>query len=162
MRGWLLMRMTGGMVALLTGPWQFWSGFRTRYPPASLDGPAISRRRGRRLPGRLRYGRQHHLRLGTRRWPGRSGNGVGYNGRYGVLRYPEKAHPHSQGMDGTRLRCHLCLGNIPVAARLQSAFSSQPENDLSITLIWASWAIPLLVAEVILQLRRMRSAVTSG
>jgi hypothetical protein len=33
----------------------------------------------------------------------------------------------------------------------------QPENDLSITLIW-----PLLVAEVILQLRRMRSAVTSG
>ena len=37
----------------------------------------------------------------------------------------------------------------------------QPENDLSITLIWASWAIPLLVAEVILQLRRMRSAVTS-
>src|SRR5208337_1002624 len=31
MRGWLLMHMTGGMVALLTGPWQFWSGFRARY-----------------------------------------------------------------------------------------------------------------------------------
>src|SRR5215470_8362518 len=31
MRGWLLMHMTGGMVALLTGPWQFWTGFRSRY-----------------------------------------------------------------------------------------------------------------------------------
>src|SRR5215469_13759434 len=31
MRGWLLMHMTGGMVALLTGPWQFWTGFRARY-----------------------------------------------------------------------------------------------------------------------------------
>jgi len=30
-RGWLLMHMTGGMVALLTGPWQFWTGFRMRY-----------------------------------------------------------------------------------------------------------------------------------
>jgi len=31
MRGWLLMHMTGGMVALLAGPWQFWTGFRRRY-----------------------------------------------------------------------------------------------------------------------------------
>jgi hypothetical protein len=30
-RGWLLMHMTGGMLALLTGPWQLWSGFRARY-----------------------------------------------------------------------------------------------------------------------------------
>jgi hypothetical protein len=31
MRGWLLMHITGGMVALLTGPFQFWTGFRMRY-----------------------------------------------------------------------------------------------------------------------------------
>src|SRR5579859_2667152 len=31
MRGWLLMHMTGGMISLLTGPWQFWTGFRARY-----------------------------------------------------------------------------------------------------------------------------------
>lgn len=31
MRGWLMMHITGGMVALLTGPWQFWTGFRARY-----------------------------------------------------------------------------------------------------------------------------------
>lgn len=31
MRGWLLMHMTGGMAALLAGPWEFWTGFRTRH-----------------------------------------------------------------------------------------------------------------------------------
>ena len=31
MRGWLLAHMTGGMVALLIGPWQFWTGFRTKF-----------------------------------------------------------------------------------------------------------------------------------
>ena len=30
MRGWLLVHMSGGMLALLTGPWQFWTGFRAR------------------------------------------------------------------------------------------------------------------------------------
>jgi hypothetical protein len=33
MRGWLLMHITGGMVALLIGSWQFWTGFRLRYAP---------------------------------------------------------------------------------------------------------------------------------
>src|ERR1700751_4757859 len=31
MRGWLLMHISGGMAALLTGPFQFWTGFRIRY-----------------------------------------------------------------------------------------------------------------------------------
>jgi Predicted membrane protein (DUF2306) len=31
MRGWLMLHITAGMVALLTGPWQFWTGFRARY-----------------------------------------------------------------------------------------------------------------------------------
>jgi len=65
MRGWLLMHMTGGMLALLTGPWQFWSVSARAMSAKSLDRPDISRQRGHRLPGRLPYGRQHHLRLGT-------------------------------------------------------------------------------------------------
>ena len=38
----------------------------------------------------------------------------------------------------------------------------QPDNDRAITIGWACWVLPLLVTEVILQLRRMRSPVTSG
>jgi hypothetical protein len=30
-RGWLLMHITGGTLAVLSGPFQFWTGFRTRY-----------------------------------------------------------------------------------------------------------------------------------
>lgn len=29
-RGWLLLHTSGGTVALLTGPWQFWTGLRQR------------------------------------------------------------------------------------------------------------------------------------
>lgn len=31
MRDWLLLHMSGGMLALLSGPWQFWSGLRQRH-----------------------------------------------------------------------------------------------------------------------------------
>src|SRR5262245_27408880 len=30
-RAWLLAHFAGGMLALLVGPWQFWTGFRARY-----------------------------------------------------------------------------------------------------------------------------------
>ena len=38
----------------------------------------------------------------------------------------------------------------------------EPANDRANTIVWACWVIPLLVSEVILQLRRMRSAVASN
>ena len=31
MRGWLLLHITAGTIAILTGPWQFWTGFRKRH-----------------------------------------------------------------------------------------------------------------------------------
>jgi len=33
----------------------------------------------------------------------------------------------------------------------------QPDGDRAITIGWACWALPLLVTEVLLQLRRMRT-----
>jgi hypothetical protein len=38
----------------------------------------------------------------------------------------------------------------------------EPAAERADTIVWASWVLPLLVAEVILQLRRMRSAASSG
>ncbi len=38
----------------------------------------------------------------------------------------------------------------------------QPPGDRAITIGWACWALPLLLTEVILQLRRMRSRVNSA
>jgi len=34
----------------------------------------------------------------------------------------------------------------------------QPADHRAITLAWACWAVPLLITELILQLRRMRKA----
>lgn len=96
MRGWLLMHMTGGMVALLTGPWQFWTGFRMRY--ATLH-----------------------------RWTGRIFLGGVAIGSIGAFRM------------GPRL---------------------QPDGDRAITVGWASWVLPLLFTQLILQLRRMRSTTS--
>jgi hypothetical protein len=31
-RGWLLLHVSGGLLALLMGPWQFWTGLRQRVP----------------------------------------------------------------------------------------------------------------------------------
>jgi hypothetical protein len=38
----------------------------------------------------------------------------------------------------------------------------QPDNDRANTIVWACWTIPLLITEVILQLRRMRSTASSA
>jgi len=35
----------------------------------------------------------------------------------------------------------------------------KPPGDLAITLAWASWVVPLFITELILQLRRMRKAL---
>lgn len=37
-----------------------------------------------------------------------------------------------------------------------------PENDRALTNIWACWAIPLLITEMILQLGRMRRSGTTA
>jgi hypothetical protein len=38
----------------------------------------------------------------------------------------------------------------------------QPDGDRIVTLGWISWVLPLLVTEVVLQLRRMRSPTSPG
>ena len=38
----------------------------------------------------------------------------------------------------------------------------QPDSDRTVTIGWACWVLPLLVTEVVLQLRGMRSSATSA
>jgi len=37
----------------------------------------------------------------------------------------------------------------------------QPDSDRAVAMGWASWVLPLLATEVLLQLRRMRSPASS-
>ncbi len=163
MRGWLLMHMTGGMVALFIGPWQFWTGFRARYS-------RLHRWTGRIFLCSVAVGSVGAFRMAI-------GTTFGWAFGFSLI-----------GLDTawvtTAAMAYYTIlkGRIPIhkewmvrAYVVTFAFVTfrvlndygptshlQPANDRAITIGWASWVLPLLATEVILQLRRMRSPVTSA
>jgi len=162
-RVWLLMHMTGGMVALLTGPWQFWSGFRVRYA-------RLHRWTGRIFLGAVAVGSvgAYHMAISTTfgwafgfsllgldtAWVTTAG--MAY---YAILK--RRISVHKEWM----VRAYVVTFAF-VTFRVLSDYGPtsrlQPAGDKAITIGWACWALPLLVTEVILQLRRMRSPVVSS
>jgi len=163
MRAWLLMHMTGGLVALLAGPWQFWTGFRARYA-------RLHRWTGRLFLGGVALGSVGAFRMAIDTTGGwafgfallalafawATTSGMAY---YAILR--GRVQIHKEWM----VRAYVVTFAF-VTFRVLNDYGwtshLQPANDRAITIGWASWVLPLLVAEVILQLRRMRSPVTSG
>ena len=163
MRGWLLMQMTGGMVALLTGPWQFWTGFRARYA-------RLHRWTGRIFLAAVVVGCVGAYRMAiatTFGWAfGFSLLGLATAwfttaamAYYAILK--RRIQIHKEWM----VRAYVVTFAF-VTFRVLNDYGPtshlQPDNDRAITIGWACWVLPLLVTEVILQLRRMRSPVTSG
>jgi hypothetical protein len=162
-RGWLLMHMTGGMLALLTGPWQFWSGFRARYA-------RLHRWTGRLFLGAVAIGSigAFHMAIATTfgwafgfsllaldtAWVTTAG--MAY---YAILK--RRIPVHKEWM----VRAYVVTFAF-VTFRVLNDYGPtsrlQPVGDRAITIGWACWALPLLVTEVILQLRRMRSSVTQS
>jgi len=163
MRGWLLMHITGGMVALLTGPWQFWTGFRARYARLHrwtgrffLGGVIVGCIGAFRMAIGTTFGWGFGFALLVLAIAWATTTGMAY---YAILR--RRFQIHREWM----VRAYVVtfafvtfriLNNYGPTSRLQ------PENDRAITIAWACWAVPLLFTEVILQLRRMRSPVTSA
>lgn len=162
MRGWLLMHMTGGMVALLTGPWQFWTGFRMRY--ASLH-----RWTGRIFLGGVALGSIGAFLMATSTtfgwafgfsllalataWVTTSGMAL-----YAILK--GQVQVHKEWM----VRAYVVTFAFVTFRVLNDYYPGarlQPDGDRAITVGWVSWVLPLLFTEVILQLRRMRSS-TAG
>jgi len=162
MRGWLLMHMTGGMVALLTGPWQFWTGFRMRYAGLHrltgrvfLCGVAIGSIGAYRMAISTTFGWAFGfslLGLATA-WVTTAGMAF-----YAILK--GQVQVHKEWM----VRAYVVTFAFVTFRVLNDYYPGarlQPDNDRAITVGWASWVLPLLFAEVILQLRRMRSPAAS-
>src|SRR5690349_2321988 len=162
LRGWLLMHMTGGMVALLTGPWQFWTGFRVRYA-------RLHRWTGRVFLGGVAVGLvgAFHMAVHTSfGWAfGFASLGLALAwfttsamAYYAILK--RKIAIHKEWM----VRAYVVTFAF-VTFRVLNDFGPtsqlQPVNDRAITIMWSCWVIPLLVTEVILQLRRMGSTAAS-
>ena len=158
MRGWLLMHLTGGMTALLIGPWQFWTGFRSHYA-------RLHRYTGRLFLCGVAVGSLGAFRMAVATTGGWATSvwkvalalawvatsGVAY---YAILN--RQVAVHKEWM----VRAYVVTFAF-VTFRLLHDYGPtsrlMPENDRANTIGWACWALPLLVTMVIQQLRRMRS-----
>ncbi len=163
MRGWLLMHMTGGMIALVTGPWQFWTGFRARFVRLHrwtgrlfLSGVAIGSIGAFRMAIGTTFGWAFGVAL--------MGLAIAWVTTASMALYAiltGRIQVHKEWM----VRAYVVTFAF-VTFRLLNDFGPtshlQPDGDRAITIGWASWVIPLLVTEVILQLHNMRTPAGSS
>ncbi|HKE35549.1 MAG TPA: DUF2306 domain-containing protein [Candidatus Acidoferrum sp.] len=163
LRVWLLMHMTGGMIALLSGPWQFWTGFRARFA-------RLHRWTGRLFLSGVAIGATGAFRIAV---VDSAGWAFGFALFMLAVAWVTTASVALYAILSGRIQIHrewmvrtYVVTFAFVTFRLLSDFSPfsrlQPAGDRAITIGWASWVIPLLFTEVILQLRRMGSAASSS
>lgn len=155
-RGWLLLHISAGMVALLTGPLQFSARLRKRYLK-------LHRIIGRVYLIAVALGSIAAFRLA---WTTTSGWAWGFGvamlgvawittsgmAYYAILR--RQMAIHKEWM----VRSYVVTFAFVTFRLLEDMGPTShlmPENDRSISAIWACWALPLLITEVILQLRRI-------
>jgi len=158
-RAGLLLHITGGMVALLTGPWQFFTG---------LTGKRMNVHRytGRVFLGGVTVGviGATYLALTTT---------FGWAFGFGILGLAA-AWASTTGMAYLAIRKGLVeihkawmvrayiVTFAFVTFRVFSDYGPtsrlKPAGDLAVTLSWACWVVPLCINELLLQLRHMRKA----
>jgi len=157
-RGWLLMHITGGMTALLTGPFQFWTGFRMRYA-------TLHRWMGRIFLGGVALGCIGAYRMAivtTFGWAfgfARLGLATawftsGSMALYAILK--GQVQVHKEWMVRTYV-VTFAFVTFRVLNDYYPGERLQPANDRAVAIGWACWVLPLMFTEIILQLRRMRA-----
>lgn len=163
MRGWLLLHITSGMVALLTGPWQFSRRLRQRYVQ-------LHRISGRVYVIAVMCGciAAFRLAIGTTfgwAWGfGLASLALAWFTTTGMAYYAirqKQIQIHREWM----VRSYVVTFAFVTFRALNDMGPTshlQPIADRGNAFIWACWAIPLLVAEVILQLVRMPRNVATA
>lgn len=156
-RPWLLLHISSGMVALLTGPWQFSRRLRQR-------NLSLHRYIGRTYLIAIALGSIASFRLATTTQDGWAWGfgvamlGVAWVTTSGMAYYAillRQIAIHKEWM----VRSYVVTFAFVIFRLFDDMGPTShlmPEGDRAITLIWASWVLPLLATEVILQLKRMR------
>jgi hypothetical protein len=161
-RGWLFLHINGGTLALLMGPWQFWTGLRRRNLKIHrwtgrlfLLGVAMGITGSVGLIATTTYGWAFATGLAglASAWLVTTGMAY-YSIRKGLVEL------HKEWM----IRAYVVTFAF-VTFRILSDYGPtsrlRPENDRSITISWACWVVPLAITEMIFQLRRVRTAVAA-
>jgi hypothetical protein len=161
-RGWLFLHINGGTLALLMGPWQFWTGLRQR-------NLAIHRWTGRLFLLGVAMGVIGSIGLiatTTFGWAFATGIAglasawlVTTSMAYYSIRKSLVAL-HKEWM----VRAYVVTFAF-VTFRILSDYGPtsrlMPESDRSITIAWACWVVPLAVTEMIFHLKRVQAAVAA-
>jgi hypothetical protein len=158
-RGWLFLHINGGTLALLTGPWQFWTGLRQRHMQIHrwtgrlfLFGVAmgVAGAVGMAIMAVGQWAFEVGLMGLASAWLVTTGMAY-YSIRKGLVIL------HKEWM----IRAYVVTFAF-VFFRVLSDYSPmarlRPENDRDITIAWACWVVPLAVTEMIFQLKRVRAA----
>ena len=157
-RGWLLLHISSGSLALLSGPWQFWTGLRARHM------------RWHRWTGRLfllgvAIGCVSAVRLGI---------GTSFGWGYGValcslaLGWGTTTGMALYAIRKRRIQSHrewmtrayvvtFAFVTVRVLEDYTPLAQMEQTTELFLTTLWTSWTIPLLITEVLLQAKRWRS-----
>jgi uncharacterized membrane protein YozB (DUF420 family) len=159
-RAWLFLHINGGTLALLAGPWQFWTGLRQKHMQ-------IHRWTGRLFLVGVAMGVAGAVGLSittTYGW----GFAVGLMGlasawlvttsmAYYTIR-KGLVQLHKEWM----IRAYVVTFAF-VTFRILSDYGPtsrlQPENDRSLTISWVCWVVPLAATEMVFQIRRVRAAM---
>ena len=161
-RGWLFLHINGGALALLTGPWQFWTGLRRKNMAVHrwtgrlfLAGVAMGVIGAVGLAVTTTYGWGFEVGLMglASAWLVTTGMAY-YSIRKGLVAL------HKEWM----IRAYVVTFAF-VTFRILSDYGPTsrllPENDRSLTISWACWVVPLAATEIIFQILRIRAALAA-
>ena len=161
-RLWLFMHINGGTLALLAGPWQFWTGLRQRNLQVHrwtgrlyLVGVAIGVAGAIGLAFTTTFGWGFEVGLMglALAWVITSGTAY-YTIRKGLVQFHKEWMIRSYVVTFAFVFFRI-LSDYGPTSRLQ------PENDRSIIITWVCWVVPLAVTEMVFNLKRIRSAIAS-
>ena len=158
----LFLHINGGTLALLAGPWQFWTGLRQRHLQVHrwtgrlyLLGVVIGLVGAVGLAVTTTYGWGFEVGLMglASAWVITSATAY-YTIRKGLVQLHKEWMIRSYVVTFAFVFFRV-LSDYGPTSRLQ------PENDRSIIISWVCWVVPLAVTEMIFQLKRIRSAIAA-
>lgn len=155
----LLLHIGGSVVALLTAPWQFWSGYR-RMPMA------VHRWTGRLFVAAVALGSVSAVYLSlttTFGWAfglGTIALNLAWVATTGMAYYAIRHRQidlHKQWM----IRAYVVTFAFVIIRLFNDVLptSQWAGKDLAITMAWAGWVVPLFATEMILQLQQIRKTL---
>lgn len=153
----LVTHISGGIVALLVGPWQFSGALRRRYLRVHrlmgriyLVSVGVAAVAALQLAITTIYGWAWGFGVGTLAAVWLSTSGMAF---YAILHKQIKAH--QEWMQRSYIATFAfatvrLLTDTPPMNRLR------PEHDAMILSVWVCWALPMFALELVVQLRRLR------